>query len=277
MTGTTLWDLVAWRAARTPGATALIQGAESARHDRVITFGALHRRAERVAAGLYERGVRPGSRVVWQLPTRIETVLLSLALARIGAVQSPVVPLYRDHEVGSGAAPHPRRLLRRPRHLARLRPPRDGPPAGRRAARPLTVIDAYDTLPDADPAVLPPPPADARRRSAGSTGPPAPPRAPRASSTPTTACAPAAAAWATRCAWARPTSARWPSRTPMSRAPTTPSCSCCTASPPSCWSTSRCPERSPPTAATASPSPAAPPPSTPSSSPNSASCRRGSG
>ncbi|MGW7024368.1 class I adenylate-forming enzyme family protein [Streptomyces decoyicus] len=161
MTGTTLWDLVAWRAARTPGATALIQGAECARQERVITFGALHRRAERVAAGLYERGVRPGSRVVWQLPTRIETVLLSLALARIGAVQSPVVPLYRDHEAGQ--------VLRRTRAAFFAVPGTwrgfDHRAMAHRLAAalpgPLTVIDAYDTLPDADPAVLPPPPADA--------------------------------------------------------------------------------------------------------------------
>ncbi|MFJ3954681.1 hypothetical protein ACIPXV_32405 [Streptomyces libani] len=45
MTGTTFWDLVARRAARTPDAPALIQGAESARQERRITFGALHRRA----------------------------------------------------------------------------------------------------------------------------------------------------------------------------------------------------------------------------------------
>ncbi|MEU9112046.1 AMP-binding protein [Streptomyces sp. NPDC048483] len=161
MTGVTFWDLVAWRAARTPDAPALIQGAASARHELRITFGALRRRAERVAAGLYDLGVRPGSRVVWQLPTRIETVLFSLALARIGAVQSPVVPLYRDHETGQ--------VLRRTRaaffavpgtwrgfdHTAM---------AHRLAAKlsgPLTVIEAYENLPDGDPAVLPPPPGDA--------------------------------------------------------------------------------------------------------------------
>ncbi|AZS72455.1 cyclohexanecarboxylate-CoA ligase [Streptomyces lydicus] len=161
MTGTTFWDLVARRAARTPDAPALIQGAESARQERRITFGALHRRAERVAAGLYERGLRPGSRVVWQLPTRIETVLFSLALARIGAVQSPVVPLYRTHEVGQ--------VLRRTRAAFFAVPGvwrgfDHRTMADRLAAGlpgPLTVIEAYDTLPDADPAVLPPPPADA--------------------------------------------------------------------------------------------------------------------
>ena len=41
-----------------------------------------------------------GTRVTWQLPTRIETVVLSLALARLGAVQNPILPLYRDREVG---------------------------------------------------------------------------------------------------------------------------------------------------------------------------------
>ncbi|KPC62241.1 class I adenylate-forming enzyme family protein [Streptomyces chattanoogensis] len=158
--GATLWDLVARRAARTPDAPALIQGAESARDERRITFGALRRRAERVAAGLYERGVRPGSRVVWQLPTRIETVLFSLALARLGAVQSPVVPLYRDHEAGQ--------VLRRTRaeffavpgtwrgfdHTAMARRLAAGLPG------PLAVLEAYDTLPEADPRLLPPPPAD---------------------------------------------------------------------------------------------------------------------
>ncbi|MFI2190416.1 class I adenylate-forming enzyme family protein [Streptomyces sioyaensis] len=163
MTGTTLWDLVVWRAARTPDATALIQGAAAARHERRITFGGLQRRAERAAAGLHDRGVRPGSRVVWQLPTRIETVLLSLALARIGAVQSPVIPHYRDHETGQ--------VLRRTRadcfvHPGIWRGFDHRAMAGRLAAglpRPLTVIEARDTLPDGDPAVLPPPPDSAHR------------------------------------------------------------------------------------------------------------------
>ncbi|ARF55853.1 AMP-binding protein [Streptomyces gilvosporeus] len=156
----TLWDLVARRAAHAPDAPALIQGAESARDERRITFGALRRRAERVAAGLYELGVRPDSRVVWQLPTRIETVLFSLALARIGAVQSPVIPLYRDHEVGQ--------VLRRTRAAFFAVPGTwrgfdHGAMARRLAAGlpgPLTVLDAYGTLPDADPSVLPAPPVD---------------------------------------------------------------------------------------------------------------------
>ena len=90
----TLWDLVAGRADRTPDRPALLQ------ENRTLSFGDLRARAERVAAGLYDMGVRPGTVVAWQLPTRFETALLSFALARLGAVQSPVIPFYRDREVG---------------------------------------------------------------------------------------------------------------------------------------------------------------------------------
>ncbi|PKV86355.1 class I adenylate-forming enzyme family protein [Streptomyces sp. TLI_146] len=145
----TLWELVARRAALTPDRPVLLQD------DRALTFGELRDRAERVAAGLYGMGVRPGTVVAWQLPTRIETALLSFALARLGAVQSPVIPFYRDREVGfalreSGAeffaVPG---LWRGFDHTAM---------AARLGAR--GVFEAYGTLPDGDPAVLPPPPAD---------------------------------------------------------------------------------------------------------------------
>ncbi|GGP36222.1 class I adenylate-forming enzyme family protein [Streptomyces melanogenes] len=145
----TLWELVARRAALTPDRPVLLQD------DRVLTFGELRDRAERVAAGLYGMGVRPGTVVAWQLPTRIETALLSFALARLGAVQSPVIPFYRDREVGfalreSGAeffaVPGLWRGFDHTEMAARL---------GARG-----VFEAYGTLPDGDPAVLPPPPAD---------------------------------------------------------------------------------------------------------------------
>ena len=41
------------------------------------------------------RGVVAGQRVVWQLTTRIETLLITAALARLGAVQVPILPIYR--------------------------------------------------------------------------------------------------------------------------------------------------------------------------------------
>src|ERR1700712_5390825 len=68
-------------------------------NDASLSFAQLHDRCERVAAGLHALGIGAGSRVTWQLPTRIETVVMVLALARLGAVQNPVIPLYGAREV----------------------------------------------------------------------------------------------------------------------------------------------------------------------------------
>ncbi|MEV5201731.1 AMP-binding protein [Streptomyces sp. NPDC053720] len=148
----TFWELVERRAGLTPDRPFLIQD------DRTLTFGELRERGERVAAGLWGMGVRPGSVVAWQLPTRIETVLLSFALTRIGAVQSPVIPFYRDREVGFALRESKAEFFAVPGtwrgfdHTAM---------AGRLTAdRPVTVFEAYASLPDGDPSVLPPPPGD---------------------------------------------------------------------------------------------------------------------
>ncbi|MFE1787592.1 AMP-binding protein [Streptomyces sp. NPDC059525] len=153
----TLWELIARRAALTPDAPVLIEAADDPAADRTLTFGALRDRAERVAAGLHDRGVRPGTVVAWQLPTRIETVLLSAALARLGAVQSPVIPFYRDREVAFALRSSEAEYFAVPGtwrgfdHTAM---------AARLGARGVFEAYADADLPDGDPAVLPPPPAD---------------------------------------------------------------------------------------------------------------------
>ncbi|WP_326737944.1 AMP-binding protein [Streptomyces sp. NBC_01022] len=150
----TFWELIERRAALTPDRPVLIQD------DRTLTFGELHTRAERVAAGLYAMGVRPGTVVAWQLPTRLETVLLSFALTRIGAVQTPVIPFYRDREVGFAlreskaeyfAVPGTWRGFDHTAMAARLSADLPHPPQ---------IFEAYDALPDGDPSTLPPPPTD---------------------------------------------------------------------------------------------------------------------
>lgn len=152
----TFWELIGRRAALTPDRPVLIQD------DRTLTFGELRGRCERVAAGLWEMGVRPGSVVAWQLPTRLETVLLSFALTRIGAVQSPVIPFYRDREVGFALRESKAGFFAVPGvwrgfdHTAMAH--RLATEAG--AGRALVVFEAYASLPDGDPSVLPPPPAD---------------------------------------------------------------------------------------------------------------------
>ncbi|MFD0143759.1 MULTISPECIES: class I adenylate-forming enzyme family protein [unclassified Streptomyces] len=148
-TSRTLWELVERRAALTPDRPVLLQ------EDRVLTFGELRERAERCAAGLYGRGVRPGTVVAWQLPTRIETAVLSFALARIGAVQSPVIPFYRDREVGFALRESKAEFFAVPGVWRGF----DHTEMARRLGA-RGVFEAYGSLPDGDPAVLPPPPAD---------------------------------------------------------------------------------------------------------------------
>ncbi|MET7649411.1 AMP-binding protein [Streptomyces sp. NPDC005486] len=145
----TLWDLLARRADLTPGRRVLLQA------DRALTFGELRERAERVAAGLHDMGVRPGTVVAWQLPTRLETAVLSFALARLGAVQSPVIPFYRDREVGFALRESKAEFFAVPGVWRGF----DHTEMARRLGA-KGVFEAYDDLPDGNPAVLPPPPAE---------------------------------------------------------------------------------------------------------------------
>src|SRR5690606_13029375 len=69
-------------------------------HGRSLTRAELRDVAVAVAAGLHERGVRPGAVVSWQLPTTLEALVLLAAGARLGAVQNPLIPLLREREVG---------------------------------------------------------------------------------------------------------------------------------------------------------------------------------
>ncbi|MFF3909342.1 class I adenylate-forming enzyme family protein [Streptomyces sp. NPDC001848] len=145
----TVWELVERRADLTPDRPVLLQ------EDRTLTFGALRTRAERVAAGLYGMGVRPGTVVAWQLPTRVETALLSFALARLGAVQSPLIPYYRDREVGFALRESKAEFFAVPGVWRGY----DHTVMARRLGA-KGVFEAYDTLPDADPSMLPAPPAE---------------------------------------------------------------------------------------------------------------------
>jgi acyl-CoA synthetase (AMP-forming)/AMP-acid ligase II len=150
----TLWELVERRAAATPDRPVLIDAAE-----RVVTFKELRDRAERVAAGLAAMGIGEGSRVSWQLPSSIETVLVMLGLSRLGAVQNPVIHLYREREVGFA--------LRQTRASMVVIPGTwRGTDYRALVARSIegsgldpAILDLSQGLPDADPADLGPAPA----------------------------------------------------------------------------------------------------------------------
>src|SRR5580704_13924724 len=90
----TFWDLVTRAAKERPDAPVV-----SDDHGRSLTRTQLRDAAEGTAAALSGWGVTTDTVVSWQLPTTIEAVVLLVALARIGAVQNPLIPILREREV----------------------------------------------------------------------------------------------------------------------------------------------------------------------------------
>ncbi|MEU3550311.1 (2,3-dihydroxybenzoyl)adenylate synthase [Streptomyces longwoodensis] len=63
------------------------------------SYAELDERSDRLAAGLHELGIRPGDRVVVQLPNAPEFLSLLFALFRLGALPVLGLPAYRSSEV----------------------------------------------------------------------------------------------------------------------------------------------------------------------------------
>ena len=102
----TLWGLIEARAAATPDALLAVDEV-----DESLSFGEYKSRVLRCAAGLVELGIGVGDAVSWVLPTRIEAIVLAGALARLGAVQNPILPIYRKREVGFAVSQSGAKLL----------------------------------------------------------------------------------------------------------------------------------------------------------------------
>ena len=66
-------------------------------------------------------GIGTGTVVCWQLPTGIDTLVLLVALARLGAVQCPIIPILREREVRYITNEAKCDVLHRPTAVARLR------------------------------------------------------------------------------------------------------------------------------------------------------------
>jgi cyclohexanecarboxylate-CoA ligase len=96
--GITLPEWLRRRAAARPDDTAVVDVRPD--RDEVVTWGELEERVERAAALLLDLGVGPGENVAYQLPNRTEFVVLSLAALRVGAVCCPIIPFFREREVG---------------------------------------------------------------------------------------------------------------------------------------------------------------------------------
>jgi cyclohexanecarboxylate-CoA ligase len=92
---TSLNELVDARDAATPERILLVDD-----KGRRLTCRAYRDESIRVARVLSDLGIGEGDLVSWILPTGIDALVLAAALARLAAVQNPIIPIYREREVG---------------------------------------------------------------------------------------------------------------------------------------------------------------------------------
>ncbi|MEO6317911.1 MAG: AMP-binding protein [Acidimicrobiales bacterium] len=155
--GGSLWELVERRVDATPDGLAAVD-----EDGRTLTWVESKRAAERAAAGLARLGIGAGDVVSWQLPTWLEAKVLVLALARLGAIQNPMLHIYREREVGFITRQASSKLLIVPstwggfdfeamaRNIAEQQTTAEGGS--------LQVLVADKSLPQGDPSSLPPVP-----------------------------------------------------------------------------------------------------------------------
>lgn len=152
-----VWGLVEWAACNHPDRE--LFGDE---HGRTLTARDFRDEAERVAAGL---PVRPGQTVSWQLPSVLEAPVLLAALARVGAVQNPLITSLRFREVSHIVNQVGTSLLIVPTVWRGF----DHRAMAQRLSPQVVALDLLPEpageklrLPVGDPSTLPPPPAGAK-------------------------------------------------------------------------------------------------------------------
>lgn len=90
----TIMDYAREIAASTPDRVLVVD------RDREFTVSQLLAEAEQLATALMRRGYRPGDTISFQLPNWYESVVVSLAAVMAGLLVNPLVPIYREMEVG---------------------------------------------------------------------------------------------------------------------------------------------------------------------------------
>ena len=148
-----LWELVEARANDAPDAVIAID-----EDGRTLTGREYRDAAERAAAGLHALGVGPDVNVSWMLPTWLESAVLVAALARLGAVQNPMLPILGKREMRFITQQTGAQLLIVP---SEWKGRRFGDEA-REIAQELSGLEVLivdKQLPEGDPSTLPLPPA----------------------------------------------------------------------------------------------------------------------
>lgn len=149
----TLWQLICERADLTPDK-------QMARDEsgRTLTFGAYRTWCERMAAGLHQRGVGEGTNVSWILPSRFESLVLAGALSRLGAIQNPILPIYRQREVTFIAEQSQCAFMVVPRAFRGFDYPAMAEDVAASLASPFDIIIGDPDLPESDPEISSMPP-----------------------------------------------------------------------------------------------------------------------
>ncbi|MBI4970061.1 MAG: AMP-binding protein [Rhodospirillales bacterium] len=95
----TLIEVLDWHAGRTPERVWITSFADAG-DGPVLTFGALRRSAERLAAGLQAAGLPPEGRVALMLPTGFEYFEAFFGILLAGGVPVPLYPPARPSQIG---------------------------------------------------------------------------------------------------------------------------------------------------------------------------------
>jgi acyl-CoA synthetase (AMP-forming)/AMP-acid ligase II len=149
----TLWHLIEARAQATPRTRMAVDPS-----GRELDFDGYLESVLRTARGLHALGIGPGSTVAWMLPTRFETMILVGALARLDAIQIPILPIFRARELRFIAGqcrpdllvtPGLWRGFDYPEMAGEIASEHDG----------LETLVVAEELPESDATELPPPPA----------------------------------------------------------------------------------------------------------------------
>ncbi|OBH57611.1 cyclohexanecarboxylate-CoA ligase [Mycobacterium mantenii] len=156
----TYWSLVETAARAHPDRVVLADD-----YGRRLSCAQLRESALTCAAALAQWGIGAGTVVSWQLPTTLETMVVMVALTRLGAIQNPVLPIWRESELRFVTTQLATEVIIVPGWWRNF----DHSALANQLAdeRPMSVVvidhDVPITdrlrLPAGDPAVLPPPPS----------------------------------------------------------------------------------------------------------------------